>query len=215
MVVTRSVLAGLAILAACAPQPPEAIAPLAAAAPVGLSQPRVATPDPTRPRYVRDEWQPHGWADADRDGCNTRAEVLMVEAKGPTTHKPTNCTVVSGTWVDPYTGRAVTLAAQLQVDHLVALGDAAASGGWAWSLERKRRFADNLEDEWALNAVWGPENERKADRGPDRWLPPNPAFRCTYVRAYAAIKARWGLTVTPSQWAAVTKVWSTCPRETP
>jgi hypothetical protein len=88
--------------------------------------------------------------------------------------------------------------------------DAHASGGWAWPAERKVAFANDLEDTDELNATWGPENERKADYGPDRWQPPNKAFRCAYVAAYARIKARWELTVSPAQWAAVERVWSGC-----
>lgn len=206
----RAVLASLVfLLGACAlPPASPAVAPLELID--GLARPVVADRDPGRPAYNRDDWQPHGWEDADHDGCNTRAEVLKAESSATTTTKTTNCTVLTGRWHDPYTGRDVTEAAQLQVDHLVALGDAAASGGWAWSSARKVAFANNLEDEWALNAVWGPENERKADYGPDRWLPPSAAFRCTYVASYARVKAAWGLTVTPAQWAAITAVWAGC-----
>ena len=71
-------------------------------------------------------------------------------------------------------------------------------------------FANDLADSEALNAVWGAENQRKADDGPDQWLPPNPSYRCAYVAAYARIKARWDLTVTPSQWSAVERVWRGC-----
>lgn len=70
-------------------------------------------------------------------------------------------------------------------------------------------FANDLDDADELNATWGPENQRKADYGPDRWLP-IASFRCDYVAAYARIKARWDLTVTPSQWVAVQRVWAGC-----
>ena len=175
----------------------------------GLGQPRVAMPDPNRARYVRDEWQPRGWADADGDGCNTREEVLIAESQAPPQLGP-GCRVLSGQWVDRYTARSTTSPAALQIDHLVALSDAHASGGWAWASDKKVAFANDLDDSDELNAVWGAENEAKADYGPDRWIPPNEAFRCAYVEAYAAIKARWDLTVTPAQWAAIERVWSGC-----
>jgi hypothetical protein len=91
----------------------------------------------------------------------------------------------------------------------VAIGDAHRSGGWAWPPERKVAFANNLDDPAELNAVWGAENQRKADFGPDRWLPVE-GFRCEYVASYARIKADWGLTVTSSEWAAIERVWSGC-----
>ena len=173
-----------------------------------LARPRVAERDPGRSRYERDAWEPHGWADADGDGCNTREEVLLAEGRGVQTGA--GCKVLAGEWTDRYTGRQVNSAAQLQIDHLVALSDAHASGGWAWPAERKARFANDLSDADDLNAVWGGENERKADYGPDRWLPPAPEARCWYVRAYASVKARWDLTVTPAQWAAIETVWASC-----
>lgn len=173
------------------------------------ARPRVAERDPNRRAYNRDEWDDRGWADDDGDGCNTRAEVLEAESYGPLTRKA-NCTVLTGEWRDPYTGRSYTDAAAVQIDHLVALSDASDSGGWAWSADRKRAFTNDLDDAWSLNAVSGAENQRKADYGPDAWLPPATQFRCTYVAAYAGIKARWGLTVTPAQWAAIERVWANC-----
>lgn len=175
----------------------------------GLPHPRVAALAPDRGRYNRDDWQPHGWSDADGNGCNTRAEVLLVEATGPVV-RGSGCKIVSGQWQDPYTGRHTTSPAALQIDHLVALSDASASGGWAWPPERKVAFANDLADADELNAVWGPENQRKSDYGPDGWLPPASGFRCAYVAAYARIKAHWDLTVTPQQWAAIEHVWASC-----
>lgn len=175
----------------------------------------VAEPDPARPRYNREQWDGGGWADVDGDGCNTRAEVLQLESLAPTVSKsPTNCTVVTGEWVDPYTGSRTTSAADLQIDHLVSLGDAARSGGWAWPDERKHEFANNLDDQLELNATVGAENQRKADYGPDRWLPPAEDFVCTYIASYVTIKQRWGLTVSPAQHDALVTAWTAC-SETP
>lgn len=175
----------------------------------GLARPIVAERDASRPRYIRDEWDGAGWADEDGDGCNTRAEVLMAESSVPTQRKA-NCTVLAGAWVDPWTGAAHVTATAVQVDHLVALADASASGGWAWSAERKVAFANDLSDPMHLNAVGGAVNGAKADHGPDRWLPALASARCAYVESYVAIKARWGLTITPAAWAAVLRAWEAC-----
>lgn len=177
--------------------------------PAGAVVPRVAEPDPSRPRYDRDEWQPRGWADFDGDGCNTRSEVLDAESTAATTTTG-RCKVSSGEWLDPYTSRTIRSPDDLQIDHLVALADAHRSGGWAWPPEKKVAFTNALDDPEHLNAVWGPENQRKADDGPDQWLPPNPAYRCAYVAAYARIKVRWDLTVTPAQALAITTWTSAC-----
>ena len=201
--------AALCALSACGlvgPEPSRAT-PGPAATAGELARPRIAERDPGRPRYIRDQWQPR-WADADGDGCNTREEVLISESVSPAVVGP-GCKILAGEWEDRYTGRRLTSPAEVQVDHLVSLSDGHASGGWAWPPERKVAFANDLEDADELNATWGPQNERKADYGPDRWLP-IASFRCDYVAAYARIKARWDLTVTPSQWAAVQRVWAGC-----
>jgi hypothetical protein len=173
-----------------------------------LARPRIAEPDVARPRYVRDDWQAHGWADADGDGCNTREEVLIAQSRTPVA-TGAGCKILAGEWLDPFTGRTSTVASQLEIDHLVALADAHRSGGWAWPPERKVAFVNDL-DSPELHAVWGAENQAKADDGPDGWLPPNQAWRCTYVAAYADVKARWDLTVTSAQWEAVERVWLGC-----
>lgn len=182
-------------------------APPSATVAEGLARPRVAMPDPTRPRYERELWQPRGWADADGDGCNSREEVLLTEGRDVVTGP--GCKILSGVWTDPFTGRQVTSPSRLEVDHLVALGEAHRSGGWAWPAERKVAFANDLEDPDELNAVEGAVNQAKADHGPDRWVP-DPSARCWYVAAYARVKARWDLTVTPQQWAAIERVWAGC-----
>ena len=153
-------------------------------------------------------WQPHGWADADGDGCNTREEVLIAQSRTPVA-TGAGCKILAGEWLDPFTGRVTTAASQLEVDHLVALADAHRSGGWDWPPERKVAFANDL-DTPELHAVWGPENQAKADDGPDGWLPPNQAWRCQYVLAYATVKVRWDLTATAEQWAAMQRVWADC-----
>ena len=84
-----------------------------------LARPRVSAPDPGRPRYVRDEWQPRGWADADGDGCNAREEVLLSESATPAQVGP-GCKILAGEWEDRYTGRRLTSPGNIQIDHLVS-----------------------------------------------------------------------------------------------
>ena len=174
---------------------------------------RVAPPARDGPPYVRDQWQPHGWADADGDGCNTREEVLLAESQRPVQRRAPGCRILSGDWLDPYTGLRTASPGDLQIDHLVALADAHRSGGWSWPSSKKVSFANDLGDPDLLNAVSGQENERKSDDGPDQWMPPNRGYRCSYVSAYARIKARWGLTVTAGQHEAIVRVLKGCPSE--
>ena len=55
------------------------------------------------------------------------------------------CKVKKGRWTCPYTGKVFTNPKQLDVDHMVALGNAARSGGQAWGRDRKRDYANDLD----------------------------------------------------------------------
>ena len=104
-----------------------------------LARPRVGLPAVGPPRYERDEWQPHGWADADGDGCNTREEVLLGE--GTDVGTGPGCKILAGVWTDPFSGRQVTSPAQLQIDHLASATRTSQEQLRAWS-RRERHAAD-------------------------------------------------------------------------
>lgn len=174
---------------------------------------RVSGTTPGQPAYERDQWMTD-WADADGDGCSTREEVLIAESRTPAQIDPIGCTIVAGDWLDRFTGSTFDSPADVQIDHLVALGDAHRSGGWAWTAERKAAFANDLDTD-ELNVLESGENSRKGDDGPDAWMPPSKSARCDYVAAYARVKAHWELTVTPAQASAIERVWATCDTPAP
>ena len=67
------------------------------------------------------------WIDADKDKCDTRAEVLISESVvKPKVDK--NCKITGGKWLSAYDGKSVTNASLLDVDHLVPLAEAWRSG---------------------------------------------------------------------------------------
>ena len=136
------------------------------------------------------------WIDEDSDGCNTREEVLIEEAIiKPKIGK--SCTLTGGTWLSPYDGVKTTKASALDIDHLVPLSEAWRSGAWAWSTEQRQSFANDLEDTRALIAVSLGQNRSKGDKDPAQWLPPKGV--CTYIADWIAIKARYQLSVDPTE----------------
>ena len=89
------------------------------------------------------------WIDADRNGCNTRAEVLIEEA----VVKPkvgSKCTLTGGKWFSAYDGVEVTSASKLDVDHMVPLAEAWRSGAWKWSAAQRQAYANDLDDARAI-----------------------------------------------------------------
>ena len=171
--------------------------------------------------YSRVQFGP-AWTDdvtvADgHNGCDTRNDILRRDLSDivikPGTH---GCTVASGLLHDPYTNtviaftRGVSTSAAVQIDHVVALGDAWQTGAQQLSLAVRTNMAN---DPLELLAVSGPTNEQKGDADAASWQPPNNAFRCSYVAIQVAVKIRYHLWVTPAEHQAVANVLATCPTQ--
>lgn len=160
-----------------------------------------------RSGYDRDDW-PH-WR-AVRGCLDTREMVLIAESRQPVRMAPDGCTVAAGLWYDPYTDTQIRDPRALDVDHVVALQEAHESGGHAWSRMQRTAFANDLEDPRTLIAVSAEVNRAKGAQGPESWLPPNPAYRCTYLAHWIAIKVRWRLSMDESERVAVGNILAAC-----
>ena len=47
---------------------------------------------------------------------------------------------------------------------------------------------------------------KKSDRAPDKYMPPEESYACTYVRNWLAVKMIWGLTMTASEADSVKQI---------
>ena len=169
----------------------------------------IAEPPADLPPYDRDEWR--HWTDDDSDCQDTRQEVLVAESASQVVFDADRqCRVESGHWFDPYTGQVHTDPGGLDIDHLVPLANAHRSGGWAWSSERKRQFANSLGDPAHLIAVSASANREKGARGPDEWRPPRTSYWCSYATAWARVKRAWDLTATRTEAEALREMLRTC-----
>lgn len=131
------------------------------------------------------------WVDADKNGCDTRREVLIAEAR----RKPTvgsRCSLTGGRWVSYFDGVATRDPAKFDIDHLVPLAESWDSGARTWDADTRERFANDLDDPRSLVAVSAKSNRSKADRDPAEWLPPR--NQCRYIKEWVAVKHRWSLT---------------------
>lgn len=146
------------------------------------------------------------WDDADGDCQNTRAEVLVKETRKAVVGR---CTIKSGLWVSDYDGLKSKLASRFEVDHMVPLAEAWASGARAWDAGRREAYANDLADSRTLIAVSKTSNRAKSDQDPAEWLPLY--YRCRYIRNWVAIKLRWGLSVDPAEQGAIVSEAATCP----
>ena len=152
------------------------------------------------------------WIDADKDGCSTRAEVLIAESRTTATIG-TSC-AVTGSWRSAYDGLTTTRASTFDVDHVVALKEAWDSGAWSWTSARRRSYANDLGDSRSLRAVAAASNRSKSDKDPAQWLPTLTSFRCTYAREWVVVKVRWSLSVDTLERAALKRILTACPEVT-
>jgi hypothetical protein len=166
--------------------------------------------------YSRDQFGP-AWADVDHNGCDTRNDILHRDLTDITTKTGTHdCTVLTGALKDPYTGktidftRGVKTSEAIQIDHVVPLGNAWATGAQKLSSKQREALAN---DPYELLAVDGPTNGSKGDGDAATWLPPNKAFRCSYVARQIGVKKKYSLWVTSAEKSAMQRVLSSCPAQ--
>jgi len=162
------------------------------------------------PIYERDDWS--HWSDDDGDCQNIRHEVLQDETfEAVTFTTSSNCYVATGKWYGVYTATYYYSASELDVDHFVPLKNAHDSGGYEWSLQKKKEYANYLEDSDHLIAVQSGANRSKGARGPEGWKPANTEYWCQYAYDWIRIKNTWGLTATQAEWDALIIMIATCP----
>ncbi|MET7567291.1 HNH endonuclease family protein [Streptomyces sp. NPDC005492] len=153
------------------------------------------------------------WADTDSNSCDTRDDILKRDLK-QVKFTDGDCKVSYGVLQsDPYSGKEVTYRrgrSLVDIDHLVALSDAWQKGAKYWDASKRIALAN---DPLNLLTVDASANRSKGDGDTATWVPPNKAYRCTYVAAQVAVKKKYGLWVTSAEKAAMVKVLSTCSKQ--
>jgi hypothetical protein len=134
------------------------------------------------------------WYDADRNGCNTRKEVLIAESLDPV-QIGSKCSISGGRWLSVYDNIETTDSSTFDIDHMVPLSEAWDSGAWNWNADQRKHYSNDLDQPFFLIAVTASSNRSKGDRDPAEWMPPNSAYHCEYVRIWIEIKRAWDLSV--------------------
>ena len=157
--------------------------------------------------YSREQFS-KGWA-KDSNGCDTRNRILKRDLKEA--QENSKCQIISGTLNDPYTGKQIIFsrekAAEVQIDHVVALSDAWQKGAQQFSKEKRIEFAN---DPLNLLASDGPANQQKGDSDAASWLPSNKDFRCEYISRQISIKKKYSIWVTTSEKSAMKNILQNC-----
>lgn len=147
--------------------------------------------------------------------CDMRNYILARDLTDTSFVLP-SCKVASGRLYDPYSGKSITFqrgtetSDDVQIDHVVALSDAWQKGAQQLTYEQRVALAN---DPLELLAVDGMLNQAKADSDAASWLPPNKAYRCQYVARQIAVKKKYSLWVTRSEYDAMARILQACPSQ--
>jgi len=157
------------------------------------------------------------WADVDRNGCDTRNDILKRDMTSVVYKTKTrNCVVLSGTLIDRYSGETINFvrgdvsSMEVQIDHVVALSNSWQTGAFKLSITQRTALAN---DPLNLFAVKGRLNSQKGDGDAATWLPPLKSFRCAYVAQQIAVKAKYSLWVVAPEKAAMQAILAQCPTQ--
>jgi hypothetical protein len=158
-------------------------------------------------------WTDDTTAQFGHNGCGTRDDILAAQLN--MVSKSGRCIVTSGTVLDPYTGAPLTYTrghSTVDIDHVVALGDAWQKGAQQLPVVQRTRLAN---DPLNLLAVSASANRQKGDGDAATWLPQRTSYRCPYVARQVAVKYAYSLWVTQAEHDAIARILATCPAQMP
>ena len=162
-----------------------------------------------RDSYRRSEFG-SGWRNTEAEGADARAETLIAwhrPGRAGVELQKVGDRVVYGRWRCRFSGDWITIASDLDIDHLVPLAEAWESGAWEWDRDRRVRYANGVgirtwRRGWLL-PVTASLNRAKGARDPAEWLPPNERYRANYAADWIAAKTYWGMSVDSAEKAAL------------
>jgi hypothetical protein len=124
-----------------------------------------------------------GWADADGDCQDSRAEALIQMSTTTVRFADSKrCRVITGRWISPFTGKVIQNASDIDIDHVVPLRWAWDHGAASWTQEKREAFANDPRNLWPVELSL---NRSKGARGPEDWLPPS--GRCGYIARFSRL----------------------------
>lgn len=163
--------------------------------------------------YNRTKYFGAAWSyDYNHNKCDTHDDILYRDM--PSAKKKGRCNVRSGTLRDPYDGRTdhwKVGKGSVDIDHVVALGNAWISGAQYWTGTRGQTLRKSLaNDPLNLVASDASQNRSKGDRNAAEWQPKNKGFRCQYVATQISVKYKYRLAVTKPEKQAMQRVLKGC-----
>jgi hypothetical protein len=98
-------------------------------------------------------------------------------------------------------------AGEVPIDHVVPLAAAWTQGAAAWTAQKREEFANDLDN---LLATDREQNSAKGDSTAEEWVPPDPAYGCSYATVVVTVKQEYRLSVTAAESGALRSLLATC-----
>lgn len=194
-------------------KPVEAVQPVPVGSAVDALEALPVKGRAAKDNYDRNEFG-QAWLDVDRNGCDSWSDILRRDLTVSEFTAGSKCRIASGELREPYIGQDIHFrrgsesSSAVQIDHVVALGDAWQKGAQQLTAKQRQSLAN---DPLNLIAVDGPANVKKGASDAASWLPANKGFRCHYVARQVSVKAAYRLWVTQAEKDAIRRVLDSCP----
>lgn len=120
----------------------------------------------------------------------TRRSILMKMSTNPVVTSGDR--VTHGRWFNDYTGKYMTDASEVEIDHVIPLKWAWENGASKWSLAQRQKFGN---DPLNLRITDKATNVSKGAKGFDEWVPDNPSLRKQYELRWEQVAKKYGLSV--------------------
>lgn len=162
--------------------------------------------------YLRAEFG-EAWVGLDPSACNTRDQVLATQLVD-VVMRDNGCYVDTGTLHDPYTGSTVYFergpdtSPLVQVDHVVSLWEAWATGADTWTFEQRVAYAN---DPLNLMATTESANDEKDALSIAEWAPSTANGQCDVALRVIAVKVKYQLEIRNVDREALRGLLGSCP----
>lgn len=150
------------------------------------------------------------------NGCRTIEDIRVRDMMN--VQMKNKCDVQSGKLWNPYGSKQHPQddwisfergpGSKVDIDHVVALGNAWKTGAHLLTDEQRTAIAN---DPINLVAVSASENRSKGDRDVANWVPANREIHCGYAASQVQVKTKYNLWVTPAEHDVLAKMLDTCP----
>lgn len=131
-----------------------------------------------------------GWIDADKNGLDTRAEILVRDSSCNTSyhHSGYRVRIDTGCFINAYTNEKEADAHKLEIEHIVPVKYAWTCGARYWTQAKRVEFYNDFDN---LTLTDKTTNIEKLAKPLDKWLPPK--NQCQYMVRFIDVMKKYDM----------------------